>query len=195
MPKRVDQDERRQHIATALLRVVSREGLNEVSLRHVATEAGVTSGMVQHYFPTKDAMMQYAMGVASERYEKRITEQLSRLGEPADALEIIRILLTSLIPTSPAEADDARVALAFQAYAVNNPDAAERLGDGDRVLTGHIGELLASVGAGKPDSQLSATALLATAEGLAVAALSAGLLPEVALRALNTHLALLAANR
>lgn len=195
MPKRVDHEERRQQVAEALLRVVSRDGLNEVSLRHVASEAGVTSGMVQHYFPTKDAMMQYAMGVASERYEKRITAQLSGLGEHSDPLKIIRILLASLIPMSPAEADDARVALAFQAYAVNNPDAAARLGDGDRVLTGHIGELLASIGAGNPDPQLSATVLLAAAEGLAVATLSAGLSPEVAISALDTHLTLLARDR
>ncbi|WP_439593012.1 TetR/AcrR family transcriptional regulator [Microbacterium sp.] len=190
MPKRVNQEERRQRIAEALLRVVSRDGLNEVSLRHVATEAGVTSGMVQHYFPTKDAMMQYAMGVASERYEKRITAELSRLGDDPEYVDVIRVLLAGLIPMSPDEADDARVALAFQAYAVNNPDAAQRLREGDRILTGHIGDLLASMGAGNPEPQLAATTLLAAAEGLAVATLSAGLPHDTALRALDANLAL-----
>lgn len=166
-----------------------------MSLRHVATEAGVTSGMVQHYFPTKDAMMQYAMSVASARYEKRITAQLTDLGEPADPMEIIRILLASLIPMSPAEADDARVALAFQVYAVNNPDAADRLRDGNRLLTHHIAELLASIGAGAPDPELSATTLLATAEGLAVATLSAGLPADIARTAFDAHLILIARRR
>jgi AcrR family transcriptional regulator len=195
MPKRVDHEQRRQHIAGALLRVVSRDGLDEVSLRHVAAEADVTAGMVQHYFPTKSAMMQYAMGVASERYEARITAQLHELGESPDPMRVIGVLAGSLIPSSSAEADDARIALAFQAYAVTHPDAAERLRAGDRMLTEHIAELLSSVDANGPDPLLAATALLATAEGLAVAVLSAGLAPSVAFRALASHLAMLAGAR
>lgn len=191
MPKRVDHEERRQLIAAALLRVVSRDGLDAVSLRHVATEAGVTAGMVQHYFPSKDAMVQFAMRVSSERYEQRITGQLAALGADPDPLDIIRALVGSLIPATAAEAEDARIALAFQAYAANNHAAAARLGEGNRMLTEHLGGLLTAIGAGGADPALTATTLLATAEGLAVATLSAGLPADVASRALDSHLALL----
>ena len=57
MPKKVDHQERRTLIADALMRVAADQGLEAVSLRHVAAAAGVSSGMVQHYFRTKDEMM------------------------------------------------------------------------------------------------------------------------------------------
>lgn len=63
MPKKVDRHERRTLIADALMRVAARQGLEAVSLRHVAAEAGVSPGMVQHYFRTKDEMMAFAMAV------------------------------------------------------------------------------------------------------------------------------------
>jgi AcrR family transcriptional regulator len=191
MPKRVDHDERRRHIAAALLRVTSREGLGAVSLRHVAVEAGVTAGMVQHYFPSKGAMMQYAMVAASERYERRITAQLDALGSEPDPRRILRVLLGGLIPTSSEESDDARVALAFQAYAAHDPAAAAHLEESDRLLVGYLADLLDSlVVPERVDSHLAATTLLAAAEGLATATLSAGLSPDVALEALEQQLSL-----
>jgi AcrR family transcriptional regulator len=191
MPKRVDSAERRQHIARALLRVVSRDGLGAVSLRHVAAEAGVTAGMVQHYFPSKHDMMLFAMRTASERYELRITERIARLGDGVDARQIVRVLVGSFLPTTEAEADDARVALAFQAYAAHNDDAAAHLDEGNRLLLEHLAALLASAGSGGQDPRLAATALVATAEGLAVATLSARLPTDVASRALEAHLSTL----
>lgn len=191
MPKRVDHEERRQHIAGALLRVLSRDGLDAVSLRHVATEAGVTAGMVQHYFPSKDAMMQVAMRAASDRYERRITEQLASLGDEPHPASIIRVLVTNLLPADADEADDARIALAFQAYAANNATASAELAEGNRTLTGHLAELLSSADAGGHDPRIAATALLATAEGLAVAVLTAQLPRGIAIRALEHHIALL----
>jgi AcrR family transcriptional regulator len=191
MPKRVDHDERRQQIATALLSVVSREGLDAASLRYVAAEAGVTSGMVQHYFPSKGEMVQYAMGVATGRYEQRITDRLAELGDDADPLDVVRVLVGGLIPGTPTEFEDARIALAFQAYAAHNADASERLSEGSRQLAGHLGELLAPHLAEGAEPELAALMLLATAEGLAVSTLSAGLSPDVARRGLDAQLALL----
>jgi AcrR family transcriptional regulator len=54
MPKKVDRQERRTLIADALMRVAADQGLAAVSLRTVAAEAGVSAGMVQPYFRTKD---------------------------------------------------------------------------------------------------------------------------------------------
>jgi len=41
-------------------RLVADEGLEAVSVRTVAAEARVSIGTVQHYFPTKDAMLLHA---------------------------------------------------------------------------------------------------------------------------------------
>jgi AcrR family transcriptional regulator len=86
MPKLVDHQERREQIASALMRVAAGQGLEAVSLRHVAAEAGVTSGMVQHYFPSKDSMMAFAMRSASARYEARINQAVAALGTTRPAV-------------------------------------------------------------------------------------------------------------
>ena len=185
MPKRVDHDERRRQIAEALLRVVSRTGLEAASLRNVATEAGVTSGMVQHYFPSKDAMIDFAMDTATTRYERRITARLEQLGDGPDPRRIVRTLLTGLLPADDVEAQDAKVALAFQAYAADRPAAAARLEQGNAQLRGHLAEVVASANPGVPDPQAAATALLATAEGLAVHMISSRLPHRTALHALD----------
>jgi AcrR family transcriptional regulator len=189
MPKLVDHEERRRHVVDALLRVVARDGLEAVSLRHVAAEAGVTAGMVQHYFPSKDAMMEFAMHVASARYEQAITRRLERLGGNADPGRILSAILGGLLPTD-AGADDARVALAFQTYAAGRAAAAEHLEEANARLRGHLAELIGAAGA-DIDPQIAATALAATAEGLGVQMLSARLPEESARKALAQHINLI----
>lgn len=174
MPKRVDREERRQRIAGALLRVVARDGLAAVSLRHVATEAGVTTGMVQHYFPSKDAMMEFAMRTASASYEERIRRGLAAAGDDPTPREIVGILLGALLPADETEADDARVALAFEAYAATHPEAAAYLEEGNALLRTHLAGLIRSISS-HPDPTAVATGLLAAAEGLGIHMLSSQL--------------------
>ncbi len=61
MPKRVDPLARRHSIAEAVFRLAAARGADAVSLRDVAGEAGVSLGMVQHYFRSKDEMLLFAL--------------------------------------------------------------------------------------------------------------------------------------
>jgi AcrR family transcriptional regulator len=195
MPKQVDHQERREQIASALMRVAASQGLEAVSLRHVAAEAGVTSGMVQHYFPSKDAMMAFAMRSASARYEARMNEAVAALGAGATGREVVGALLMALLPQDEAQQADARVALAFQAYAATRRAAADRLSSDDTELRTFIADQIreaqaASGTAVDVDPAHAATALLATAEGLGVQILSTDLSPRTAVAALQAQLCL-----
>ena len=57
MPRVVDHEERRWEIVFALWLVIAEHGIEGVSLRQVAAEAGVSMGRIQHYFGTKDALV------------------------------------------------------------------------------------------------------------------------------------------
>lgn len=57
MPRVVDHEERRWEIVFALWLVIAQHGIEGVSLRQVAAEAGVSMGRIQHYFGTKDALV------------------------------------------------------------------------------------------------------------------------------------------
>jgi TetR/AcrR family transcriptional repressor of bet genes len=57
MPKVVDHEERRWEIVYALWLVIAEQGIEGVSLRHVAAAADVSMGRIQHYFGTKEALV------------------------------------------------------------------------------------------------------------------------------------------
>lgn len=191
MPKIVDHVERRELIADALLRVIVRDGLSGVSLRHVAAEAGVTAGMVQHYFASKDEMMAFAMRSASARYEARIGAAVERLGEQASPATVVRAVLENFIPRSAEERHDGRITLEFQAYAAGRDDLVTSLAEGDAQLLGWLASLIGDATDVDPATAATrATALLGTAEGLGVKALSAGLPASEALAALHAQLEL-----
>jgi AcrR family transcriptional regulator len=194
MPKVVDHHERRTLIADALLRVAARDGLEAVSLRHVATEAGVTSGMVQHYFRTKDEMMQFALGVVRERNEARITAAVTRLGPAPAPRDFLQAVLAGLLPLDDASRADGLVALAFLAYAAVRPEAGASLRQDAPQMVAYIADQIRTAqaaGAARTgvDSESAATGLLAVTEGLGMYLLTAQTTPEKALKTLDAHLA------
>ena len=137
MPKQVDPHERRTLLADALLRVAATRGLMDVSLRHVAAEAGVTAGMVQHYFRTKDEMMVFALDVVSARVQARLeADPTTHDGSRA----LVRALLVQLLPVDDDRVLEGRVAIAFHAYAASRPDVAARLRDDTRGMRAMIAE-------------------------------------------------------
>lgn len=175
------------------MRVAADQGLEAVSLRHVAAEAGVTAGMVQHYFPTKEAMMDFAMTSASTRYEARMAEAVAQLGDDPSARELVGAMLTALLPLDESGRADGRVALAFLSYAATKRAATAGLGENNAELRRFVTEQIHTAqAAGQArdaiDPEHAATGLLAMAEGLAVHALSTGLPTEAAVSALHAQL-------
>ncbi|GAB1645870.1 TetR/AcrR family transcriptional regulator [Krasilnikovia sp. MM14-A1259] len=193
MPKRVDHQARRTLIADALMRVAATSGLEAVSLRHVAAEAGVTSGMVQHYFATKDEMMGFALEVIKERNEARVTAAVEALAQPLTPYALVRTILVELLPLDEQRRADGRVALAFLAYIAVRPAAAARMRADTDQMVGFIAEQIrAAQAAGDSPAGLhpthAAAGLLAAMEGLGVYLLGGQYDPDIAVSALDTQL-------
>ncbi|MGN9811710.1 TetR/AcrR family transcriptional regulator [Micromonospora sp. BQ11] len=184
MPKKVDRQERRTLIADALMRVAAQQGLEAVSLRHVAAAAGVSAGMVQHYFRTKDEMMAFALSVVRDRSQRRLTEALAALGEDPPPRLLLRTIIATLLPLDDQSRDDGRVALAFLAYTAVRPEAASTLREDNAQMTGFIARLLPA----GPHADDTATGLLALMEGLGLYLLGGHYAPQQALRVLDQHL-------
>ena len=142
MPKQVDPHERRTLLADALLRVAATRGLMDVSLRHVAAEAGVTAGMVQHYFRTKDEMMVFALDVVSARVQARLEADPTMHDGPR---ALVRALLVQLLPVDDDRVLEGRVAIAFHAYAASRPAVATRLREDTRGIRAMIAEQIRRV--------------------------------------------------
>ncbi|GAB7052910.1 TetR/AcrR family transcriptional regulator [Catenuloplanes indicus] len=76
MPRIVDHEQRRLELATAVWRVISRDGLNAASVRAVAAESGWSTGAIRHYFSTQDELLTFAAQLMMERVPERIRVHL-----------------------------------------------------------------------------------------------------------------------
>ena len=74
---RAPEAERRQDLITATLDCISELGLQGATVREVATRAGVTPGLIRHYFSSKDQMLQAA-------YREVMTGMTSKVADAAD---------------------------------------------------------------------------------------------------------------
>lgn len=124
MPKRVDHEERRRQIAEAVWGIVARRGLEAVSLRGVAAEAGVSMGLVQHYFGTKDRMVLFAGEYMVELAERGSRELISASSEPHSARSVLRSVFVQTLPLEEEQRLGTGVWFAFLTRAVVDPDLA-----------------------------------------------------------------------
>jgi TetR/AcrR family transcriptional repressor of bet genes len=169
MPKQVDQHARRTRIAEAVFRLAASQGLEAVSLRHVAAEAGVSMGQVQHYFSTKDELLLFAFRVVSERAEQRFAAAAGAVPEGAGPGALVRALLGELLgDVSLAEAP---VTVAFLARAVVHPDLAATIRAGAPAMVDFLArEIRTAQAAGSAPAGLDpvreAATLIALVDGL-----------------------------
>ncbi len=98
MPKWVDHGERRRHIAEAVWRIAASRGLEAVSLREVAAEAGVSMGRVQHYFKTKDRMILFACEYMVELAGRGARELIAASPDPDAPRSILRSVCLQTLP-------------------------------------------------------------------------------------------------
>lgn len=140
MPKVVDHDERRRHIAAAVFRLVARQGLDGVGLREVAGEAGVSMGAVQHYFSSKDQMLLFALDHMTERVLARLHHS-TRHG-PKTARARLTAGLNVMLPLDEPSREEAAVNIAFFAAALGKPQYQDLLRAGYRRLQQSTVDLL-----------------------------------------------------
>ena len=85
MPKIVDHEQRRDEIALVACRVVAQYGFEQATVVRIAREAGYTTGMVAHYFDTKQDIIIAALRLILRRIEERLTPN----AEHADLLTLL----------------------------------------------------------------------------------------------------------
>ena len=92
MPKIVDHDQRRDEIALVACRVVAEHGFDQATIVRIAREAGYTTGMVAHYYDTKQEIVIAALRLILRRIEERLTRPAG------DVLPDLLTILTEALP-------------------------------------------------------------------------------------------------
>lgn len=161
-PAPVDHEERRAALTAVLLELVAEHGIEGASVRAVAARAGVSIGTVQHYFPTKDAMLQHAYRTVGADLEARAEARAERATSVKGA---IRAVLLELLPLDARRMAAVRVGMAFAARALQSPELMAELARDLTELQEALAQAFAEARVDRPD--LEATMAIAMVSGLA----------------------------
>lgn len=190
MPKVVDHEERRRELAGAVWRVILRDGVEGVSVREVAAEAGWSTGALRHYLGTKEALLVAAARLLEDRVVRRLE---SRAGGRTPR-EAVRAALCEVLPLDEERRIECRVWLAFANRSLVDARIADEhrglLFDGIRELCGRITHEMSGIGMLAPglDPDVEAARLHAVVDGLAVHGLLGRIGEDETLAVLDAHL-------
>lgn len=201
MPRTTDHDLRRRQLADAVWRIADRQGLvgrglAAVTIRQVAAEAGVSVGMVQHYFSTKDEMLQFAIDGLQEQVGVEVRRKLAALGSAPDPMEVIRILVLARLPLTRRQRARGQIALSWLVNVGWRPEDQEAVIESQRGFCRALADQLATAQqrgqlVRRVDADAAAYGLFALSEGLAAGLLSGLHRRSSALSVLEDHLRLL----
>jgi AcrR family transcriptional regulator len=122
MPIVVDHDERRLYIAGVVERVIAKQGMDAVTIRNVAREAGFRSTLISHYFRDKKDMLTFTLDSIRARAALRVDREFMEKHDLATCLD-------TLLPTSEDRLSDWQAWFGFWEKANFDPElAAVRLG-------------------------------------------------------------------
>lgn len=164
VPKQVDHHARRLVLLDALWRITRREGWDAISLRKLAAEAGVSMGMVQHYFTTKDEMLRFATEMMAEDTRRRIRERLAELTQPIRPRTLVETVLTEMIPDARRRDVEAEAAGVWVRRFLLRPESRATLNQGLADVRALLTEQITL--AGNADAERDADGLIALIDGL-----------------------------
>ncbi|MFY7067476.1 TetR/AcrR family transcriptional regulator [Nocardiopsis changdeensis] len=110
-----DHEARRRDVSAAVWQVMATRGFAGLTLRAVAAELGATTGLLTHYFPTKRALVEYALDLLEQR---TVDRPRRRTGE---GLAALRDALLDILPLTPEAADTNRIWVSSWDTALSEP--------------------------------------------------------------------------
>ncbi|GAB2958071.1 hypothetical protein GCM10027280_53470 [Micromonospora polyrhachis] len=147
------ENERRAEIMDAVERLLGRGGVNAVTMRAVASEAGVSLRLVQYYGKNKDALLTATLDRLADRSIERWRSRSERQGASGSAIDQVKAFLDEALPTDAASRGFHRVGVSLEALAITHPGVAGQAYQVHlRALADHLVRALRS------DTHLSAAA-------------------------------------
>lgn len=109
MPKIVDHDHKRKIIAETAWKIIETEGIEKASIRRIASEAGMSTGALRHYFSNQDELLLFIMDYFLARGKER-SENKSWSKDPLIA---VQETLLELVPVDQDKQTETSVWLVF----------------------------------------------------------------------------------
>ncbi|MDP9843411.1 TetR/AcrR family transcriptional regulator [Streptosporangium lutulentum] len=192
MPRQVDHDERRRQLTEALLRIAGTRGLQAVSMREIAAEAGVSLRVVQYYFTNKQALLESGLTELGARMDRRVKQRAATMGELTPR-GVFAAVLGTILPFDEQSTLDSMAWTAYYTAALTDPAlAAVGLTLPNALENFLTVRLTAAQQAGDiapdRDPRTEVASLLALANGLTSSVLSQQRSHEAAAKIIDYHL-------
>ncbi len=125
MPKVGMPEIRKPQLVKATMAVIDRVGLHAASIALISKEAGVSTGIINHYFGGKHGLLEETMREILRQHSTTITSKLAQLPNSAHQQRIIAIVDGNFVGFQ-AENQVAKTWLAFWSYSMHD-DKLKRL--------------------------------------------------------------------
>jgi AcrR family transcriptional regulator len=116
VPKIVDHDLRRQELLAATWRVIARTGIVGVTTREIARQAGVSTGVLAHYFANKEELLAAALNQSHQQVYARLRERTQGLL----GLDALRVVMLEALPLDEQRLLEAQIEVNFWSLALGH---------------------------------------------------------------------------
>jgi len=173
MARTADHEARRQQIIGGVRKLALGQGLRSVTVAGAATTAGVSTGLVQHYYSGKDDLLADTFTAVRGDIEQRVDRAIERAEARHERIEQMMVAaMTQLLPLDRLRRQETYLTRAFAGLALDNDRLANTLVAMDNHLTERAAQGLSN---GKEcgevdtdtDTDAAALSLLALTDGLA----------------------------
>jgi TetR/AcrR family transcriptional repressor of bet genes len=161
-------EKRRRQLIDATMKCIARKGMGSTTLGDVAQEAGLSQGIVNLHFESKDNLLKETLRTLVDEYREQFDKTLEKLGpHPGD-----KLLALMELDLKPSICDRRKLAVWFAFWGeVRSRPTYRRLCDEwdqyyDKVITGLCGELIADGGYRNIEAKTVANALGSMTNGL-----------------------------
>ncbi|TQV81031.1 TetR/AcrR family transcriptional regulator [Exilibacterium tricleocarpae] len=100
-PRKESDRQVRDALLTAAIALFSEQGFDKVGIRHIAAKAGVSFGLIRHYFGTKDALIAATTELVLTELKKAYTEILDDIDVSDGQAYIDQLLERAITLLSP----------------------------------------------------------------------------------------------
>ncbi len=162
--RRSEPDARRLSLIEACARVLARAGIAGASVRTIAVEAGVSPGLVGHYFPGVDGLVSATYAHIGAKVDAALEAAVGAAGaDPRDRLEAF---VTASFARPIADPQLLATWIAFWSLVRARPEIARQHDEQYGGFRTRLEELLAAAGVPKGELRLRAIELTALVDGL-----------------------------
>ncbi|MGG4607435.1 transcriptional regulator BetI [Providencia sp. Me31A] len=164
MPKIGMQSIRKQQLIQATLAVINEVGMQDASFVLIARKAGVSTGIISHYFRDKNGLLEATMRHIQYQLGFAVAMRLRMLTGAEAKLRIQAIVEGNFDPTQTSEAA-MKTWLAFWASSMHQPNLNRLQQVNDRRLYSNLSYEFGRV-LSKPEARMAAKGLAALIDGL-----------------------------